>query len=240
MQRRSLGLAVLLALAALASACGRSSDASDPPRNVILISLDTVRADHLGCYGRGRNTSPAIDSLAAAGVRFADASAASPWTLPSHVTMLTGLYPSRHGVKDYVHELPAERETLAEILGAHGFQSFAVLNTWSLADPRFALMQGMPPEHVRYIPEVEKSPDRGRQSVNGGREVVRAAREMLLTRDASGPSSSSSTSSMRIPISRRAASTGGASSRPMTDRSTARPQSSWRCASRETASPLPT
>jgi arylsulfatase A-like enzyme len=178
---------VLLALLAVASACGRSNQTPARPRNLILISLDTVRADHLGCYGRGRNTSPAVDSLAAAGVRFADASSASPWTLPSHVSMLTGLYPSRHGVKDYVHVLPTERETLAEILAAHGFQSFAVLNTWSLAAPRFALMQGVPPGQVRYVPEVERGPERGRQSVNSGREVVRAARELLLARDAERP-----------------------------------------------------
>jgi arylsulfatase A-like enzyme len=178
---------VLLAVVTLAGACDRSDDAPARPRNVILISLDTLRADHLGCYGRGRNTSPAIDSLAAAGVRFADASSASPWTLPSHVTMLTGLYPSRHGVKDYVHQLPAERETLAEILAAHGFQSFAVLNTWSLAAPRFGLMQGLPAAHVRYVPEVERGLERRRVSVNSGREVVRAARELLRARDTERP-----------------------------------------------------
>jgi arylsulfatase A-like enzyme len=173
----------LFALAALAGACDGSSDVPDRPRNVILISLDTLRADHLGCYGRGRNPSPAIDSLATAGVRFADASAAAPWTLPSHASMLTGLYPSRHGVKDYSHALAAAHETLAERVAAHGFESFAVLNTWSLADPRFALFQGFDRERVRYVREVERGPERGRQSVNRAPEVVQAARELLLARE---------------------------------------------------------
>jgi arylsulfatase A-like enzyme len=62
--------------------------------DVILISLDTLRADHLGCYGYARPTSPNIDALAAGGVRFATAVSQSPWTRPSHRSMLSGLYPS--------------------------------------------------------------------------------------------------------------------------------------------------
>jgi len=66
--------------------------------NLILISIDTLRADRLGCYGGPHPTSPAIDAMAREGTRFANAYSAAPWTLPSHMTMMTGLYPSAHGV----------------------------------------------------------------------------------------------------------------------------------------------
>ncbi len=66
--------------------------------NLILISIDTLRADRLGCYGGPHPTSPAIDALAREGTRFAHAYSAAPWTLPAHMTMMTGLYPSAHGV----------------------------------------------------------------------------------------------------------------------------------------------
>ena len=67
----------------------------------MLVSLDTLRADRLGCYGHGRDTSPTLDRLAAEGVRFADASAPSSKTAPSHMSMLSGLHPSVHGVVNF-------------------------------------------------------------------------------------------------------------------------------------------
>src|SRR5262249_4610825 len=145
----SRGLLFLLALAASCDRTGQEDVAR--PRNVLLISLDTLRPDHLHCYGHPSDTSPAIDALAARGVRFADASSAAPWTLPSHTTMFTGLYPSHHGVKDYSQQLPDERVTLAEVLRDHGFQTFAVINTWNIADPRFHIFQGIAPEDVHYV-----------------------------------------------------------------------------------------
>src|SRR6185295_215880 len=110
-----LALRGVLALALLAAACG-SHPSSDRPRNLVLISLDTLRPDHLSCYGHTPETSPAIDALAARGVRFADVTSAAPWTLPSHTSMFTGLYPSHHGVKDYANRLPQDATTLAEVL----------------------------------------------------------------------------------------------------------------------------
>ncbi len=64
---------------------------SDGPRNVILISIDTLRADHLGCYGHPLPTSPNLDAFAAEGTLFEDAIATSPWRLPSQLSLLTGL-----------------------------------------------------------------------------------------------------------------------------------------------------
>jgi arylsulfatase A-like enzyme len=176
-------LHVVLALGA--AACAR--EPSGPPRNLILISLDTLRPDHLSCYGHARETSPAIDALAARGVRFADASSSAPWTLPAHTTMFTGLYPSHHGVKDYSHRLPAESVTLAEILAARGFQTWAVINTWNIADPRFEIFQGFAPEHLRYVKEAVPGASGGQVILNTGAEVEKTARELLLQRDPARP-----------------------------------------------------
>ncbi|MEE8523799.1 MAG: sulfatase [Thermoanaerobaculia bacterium] len=80
--------------------------------NVLLISIDTLRPDHLGCYGYQRPTSPAIDAMARQGTRFENAVAPSGWTLPSHYSMLTALYPSAHGVHP-------DRWLFAGVHGAH-------------------------------------------------------------------------------------------------------------------------
>lgn len=95
----SRGPALLVALAAGSLACGRSEPRPDRP-NILVVSVDCLRADHLACYGYPRQTSPAIDSLAQDGVRFERAIAASGWTLSSHMSMLTGLPVSAHGVED--------------------------------------------------------------------------------------------------------------------------------------------
>ncbi len=70
------------------------------PLNVLLVTLDTTRADHLGCYGRRDARTPRLDRLAAEGVRFENAMAAAPITLPSHASILTALYPFEHGVRN--------------------------------------------------------------------------------------------------------------------------------------------
>ncbi|MCP3915346.1 MAG: sulfatase [bacterium] len=124
---------MLLALAcATASACGRT-DA--PPPNVLLICMDTVRADHLGCYGyERRETTPTLDRLAERGYVFADTSATAGWTKPSVPTILTGLYPAQHGVyqgsskdADGMHSdvVPKGARTLAEAFAATGYETAA-------------------------------------------------------------------------------------------------------------------
>lgn len=95
--------------------------------NVLLVSIDTLRADHLGAYGHDRPTSPAIDALAARSVVFEDAIAQSAWTRPAHASMLTGLYPSEHGIvgMDGHRRLVAELPTLPAVLGARGYATAA-------------------------------------------------------------------------------------------------------------------
>ena len=110
-----------------------------PPRNVLLISVDTLRADRLGCYGYGRPTSPRIDGLAAEGVRFHQAISQAPWTTPSHISLLTSRYPSSHhvtqsfsGFERFLKEgrgyrvLAEDAITLAEVLQAHGYRTLAL------------------------------------------------------------------------------------------------------------------
>ena len=97
--------------------------AADAPRNVILISIDTLRADRLGAYGYDRPTSPALDALASRGVRFETVVAESPWTLPSHMTMLTGRHPGAHGVTESIVKLPEAIPTLAETLQDQGYST---------------------------------------------------------------------------------------------------------------------
>jgi arylsulfatase A-like enzyme len=112
----------LLCLIALSS-CGRPS-AQRP--NLVVIVIDTVRADRLSCYGYRRPTTPRIDELCARGLRFQNASSTSSWTLPAHASLFTGLFPISHGATQEHVRLDAGTPTLAEILGAHGYATFAV------------------------------------------------------------------------------------------------------------------
>ena len=93
--------------------------------NILLISIDTLRADHLGGYGYERATSPSLDALADAGVRFDNAISASHWTAPSHTTLLTGLHPNQHGVVSFPEpeRLGAGIVTLAERLAEAGWST---------------------------------------------------------------------------------------------------------------------
>jgi arylsulfatase A-like enzyme len=94
-------------------------------RYVILISLDTLRADHLGCYGYPRDTSPNMDRLAGDSVLFADTTAPSAWTLPSHMSLMTALRTSGHRMTGVGRRLDAGIPTLAELLKDRGFYNAA-------------------------------------------------------------------------------------------------------------------
>ena len=133
----SRAIRLLLTIAAFASGCGEPPQ----PRNLLLISLDTLRADHLGCYGYGRPTSPFLDRLASQGVLFEQAWATSPWTLPSHASLFTGLYPSQHGVVSEELALPTDLPTLAEALRGRGFTTAGFVSGIFLG-ARFGLGRG--------------------------------------------------------------------------------------------------
>lgn len=109
--------------------------------NLVIIWVDTLRADHLGCYGYTRPTSRNIDSLAAEGTLFTRAVSQSPWTLPSTASLLTGLYPTRHGATNRRARLPDFRSTLAEVLREHGYRTSAVVSH-TLVSSKYNLDQG--------------------------------------------------------------------------------------------------
>jgi arylsulfatase A-like enzyme len=103
--------------------------------------IDTLRADHLGCYGYARPTTPNIDELAARATLFENAVAQSSWTLPSVASFHTGLYPTRHQAINVESALPPWRRTLAEILREDGYRTGAVVSN-TLVSSRYGLHQG--------------------------------------------------------------------------------------------------
>jgi arylsulfatase A-like enzyme len=123
---------------------GAPSDRPPAPAgapNVVLVVLDTVRADHLSTWGYDRPTTPALDRLAAQGVVFEHTYAPASWTAPSHASMFTGLYPSWHGCHEEHRVLNPDRQTVAELLAAQGYDtSLYTGNPW--LGPHSGLSQG--------------------------------------------------------------------------------------------------
>jgi len=110
--------------------------------NVILMTLDTTRADHLACYGYPGVRTPFIDSLARRGVLFEQAASNSPLTLPAHCSILTGMYPTYHGVRINGNTALNEQQvTLAEVYSGQGYQCGAFIGAFVL-DGRWGLRQG--------------------------------------------------------------------------------------------------
>src|SRR5262245_22177116 len=116
----------ILLLTALWAACSMPQ-LTRPPGAIVVVTIDTLRADHLGCYGYPRATSPFLDSLAARGVLFERAHSSCSNTTPAHASLFTGLHPSQHGLRRNgmgLPERPAEPyRTLAELLGERGYDS---------------------------------------------------------------------------------------------------------------------
>ncbi len=119
-----------------------SRDAAPAPMNVVLITLDTLRADHLGAYGATGVRTPHLDRLASQGVVFDQVMTTAPLTLPAHSSIMTGQFPPKHGVRDNGgFFLGPEQVTLAEILSARGYQTGATVGAFVL-DSKWGLDQG--------------------------------------------------------------------------------------------------
>ena len=140
-RRAARGIALLALLTALVAVV--SCSARKRPVNVVVIVLDTLRADRLGCYGYARETSPNLDRLASEGFLFENTVTASPWTAPSLISLMTSLYPAAHDVRDTPHPgLLAEGvTTLAEILRERGYET-AAFTEGGYAKSDFGLGQG--------------------------------------------------------------------------------------------------
>jgi len=109
--------------------------------NVLLVSIDSLRADHLGVYGYDRPTSPHLDALAADGIVFENAFSPTSWTLPAHVSLLTSLYPQIHGVDDGQKRLDERAVMLSETLQRHGYRTLAIVSAPFL-ESKFGYDQG--------------------------------------------------------------------------------------------------
>src|SRR5437764_7711196 len=103
--------------------------------DIILVTIDTLRADHVGCYGYRSVRTPALNELARDGIRFANACTPSPITNSSHASIMTGLLPSAHGVLTFGAPLAPGASTLAEAMKAHGFATAAFIGAVILDKP---------------------------------------------------------------------------------------------------------
>lgn len=110
-------------------------------RHVVLISIDTCRADHLGCYGYSRKTTPNIDAIAEEGILFENCISPVPLTLPAHTSIMTGKIPPSHGVHDNGYVVDNNNLMLAELLKDNGFITGAVIGAFVM-DSQFGLNQG--------------------------------------------------------------------------------------------------
>jgi len=135
-----------MALAALPS-CRNSDESAGQHRNVIIITMDTTRADALGCYGNADAQTPHLDAFAAAGTLFEHCQTCTPQTLPAHTSIMTGLYPYVHGVRrNGVYRVDSAVQTLAETLKDNGYATAATVASFVL-DRTFGLNQGFDTYH---------------------------------------------------------------------------------------------
>ncbi|MHC4986042.1 MAG: sulfatase-like hydrolase/transferase, partial [Planctomycetota bacterium] len=178
MSPKSVRMTLIAVAAAIALAAGawlgwRSAQGPDRP-NVILISIDTLLADHLSCYGYPGEITPHIDLLAGEGVRFTNVTTAAPLTRPAHATMLTSLIPPVHGVRANEDRRLAEGNvTLAELLTDEGYLTGAVVGS-SVLDAESGLAQGF---DTYDAPRLERR----------GENVSQLAGQWLDRRAADGP-----------------------------------------------------
>jgi choline-sulfatase len=139
---RSPVAVVLAALLLLTLSAGAPwAEAGDRKPNVVLVVIDALRPDHLGCYGYPHATSPNIDALAGKAVVFENAIAQVPWTKSSFSSMFTSLYPFQHGVEDWESVLAESLVTLPELLREAGYTTAAVINILAL-EGRYQVLQG--------------------------------------------------------------------------------------------------
>jgi choline-sulfatase len=146
MRRARLGIAVLLGVllvvAVLRTRWAQRMIPVRAPKNVLLVSIDTLRADRLGSYGYAPAQTPRLDALAGSGLRFAQATTVMPLTLPAHSSLLTGTFPAWHGVRDNGgFYLGDDQVTLAEVLKENGFRTGGFVGAFVL-DRRWGIAQG--------------------------------------------------------------------------------------------------
>ena len=169
-----------------AAAVGGDGRPETSRRDVFLITIDTLRSDHIRCYGYERIQTPAIDELAKQGIRFTQAFTPSPITNTSHTSILTGLLPSSHGVSDFGVPLAPNHSTLAEILTKEGYRTAAFIGSVILDSRTLARGLDRGFEFYDNFPEKSETKSRWGRLERRGMEVVQRAETWLSVHDA-GP-----------------------------------------------------
>jgi arylsulfatase A-like enzyme/Flp pilus assembly protein TadD len=181
---------IFFALLLCCCVVARASAAREPEPDkasrpaVFLITIDTLRADHVHCYGYDQIRTPALDLLAEQGIRFTHAFTPSPITNSSHTSIMTGLLPSAHGVSDFGVPLAAKYLTLAELLKKGGYQTAAFIGAVILDSKNLApgLDRGF--EFYDNFPEVATTKSRWGRLERRGMEVEQRAESWLNTHSA--------------------------------------------------------
>ena len=175
-------LYVVLILSAAAS----SAPTRTPPPDVFLITIDTLRADHVHCYGYAGVATPALDALAKDGVRFTQAFTPSPITNTSHASILTGLLPGSHGVTDFGVPLSASHPTVAELLKAQNYRTAAFIGAVILDSKSLAPGFDRGFDYYDNFPEHSSTKSRWGRLERRGMDVVEHA-ENWLSKHPAGP-----------------------------------------------------
>ena len=175
---------LICSLAATLNAGAAAQSKSAP--NVFLVTIDTLRADHIRCYGYDRIETPALDALAKDGIRFTQAFTPSPITNTSHTSILTGLLPSTHGVTDFGVPLTSSHPTWAELLHEHGYHTAAFIGAVILDSKTLApgLDRGF--DFYDNFPEHPHTKSRWGRVERRGMDVVQRA-ESWLSAHPAGP-----------------------------------------------------
>ena len=183
---KGVRLLCICGLFAIASAAQTSSPKKPSQPDVFLVTMDTLRADHVRCYGYDRVETPALDGLAKEGIRFSQAFTPSPITNTSHTTILTGLLPSHHGVTDFAVPLAAAHLTLAEMLKKRGYHTGAFIGAVILDSKTLApgLDRGF--DFYDNFPEHTETKARWGRVERRGMDVVKDAENWLRAHPA-GP-----------------------------------------------------
>ncbi len=165
---KNIFLFFIFVLSVLSASCG-----SERKPNVILIIVDTLRSDHVGCYGYFRDTTPCIDSLATSGTRYVNVTAGEPWTLPSMATIFTGLLPLEHNARrrgDSYYGIDPGILTMAELLNGSGYTTAAFFNVIFM-NASFGFHRGY--DHFDCYSSLGSSSDRNaRQTVDDALEWI--------------------------------------------------------------------
>lgn len=166
-----------MASAFFLSACDKKP-APRSAHNIVLIVIDSLRADHVGCYGYEQPTTPALDVFAAGAIRFSKSYSTSPWTLPSHASMFTGLYEDAHRATKPSLQLDDRNQTLAELLSEAGFDTAAIICAPFLRR-EFNIQQGF----KHYDERIATGPRKRVRQVKTSNKVTKRALSYLKKRE---------------------------------------------------------